>query len=208
MVTLDTLNLKMRQLYASVGRLVVDPNSVEPTIISGPAGFAWLVNWAADEADLANVVTLTLANLGNLKDALIKYCAQNNIACDAEAVVNTNFDVAVLFDAWQLDKHAERDHKLRVRHFPRTPPIGIPQIPTVKRAMRMVAPAGGMVCMTMDPVTGRMVFGGDGSANVVIDGEVKDDQGQVLGEFVEMVERAVVVWDHAYRAAGVNLPAR
>ncbi len=153
------------------------------------------------DAELANIVSLCIANLACLKDHLKAWCAAHNKPFRGDALIDSNRDVGIIHDLWNRDKHFDL-RRSRTGLFP--------ELRNISRAARLTTQAqkGSWVAMTLDPRTGQLKTQGDGKVELVIDADIVDSTGTRVGRLTEIAERTIVAWEAELIAAGVSLPLR
>lgn len=204
---LDLLDRKIRQMHEAFGDLK-DPNlsSIKPTQLSTQWGFYFDVDFSqgSTDAGLANVVSLLITNIACMKDHLKVWCKKNNKAFDGDKLVDSDKNVALIHNLWNIDKHAELNRPPRSGHKSR--------IQGLSQTLRISTDtsAGSSATSTFDPITGEMKAQtpGGGSVTRVITSQVVDEHGALLGDFAEICEKATATWERALNKAGVTIPAR
>ena len=203
---LEKLDLKIRQMHKSLGDLKQsDLSTIEPEVLSNQYGLYVNVDFSkgSTEEGLANIATLLVANIASLKDHLKVWCSRNEIPFNGENLINDNKHVAIVHDLWNVDKHAELNRKPRSGHHP-----------NIKGLTKMLSVSSGTATsssasFTMD-INGEMKVqtSGGGSVNLVITGQVVDENGVMLGEFNDICEKSTDAWEQELKQAGVSIPAR
>ena len=198
------LDLRIRQLHEAMGQMrTEDLSDVRPDIRANAKFFYVGCDFSggASDAELANIVSLCIANIACLKDHLKAWCKADGKPFQGDALIDSNQDVAIIHDLWNRDKHCDLE-KSRSKLFP--------EVRNVIRAARLTtqSQAGSWVAMTMDPRTGQLKTHGDGKVELVIDAEVFDSTGARVGDLTKIAERAVAAWEQALIAAGVSIPPR
>lgn len=198
------LDLRIRQLHEAMGQArTADLATVKPR--TGLVGNTYYVevdfSGGASDAELANIVSLFVANIACLKDHLKAWCKAHNEPFHGDTLIDSNRDVGIIHDLWNRDKHFELNRS-RTRLFP--------EIRNIARAARLStqARAGSFVAMTLDPRTGQPRAHGDGKVELVVSADVVDSTGARLGDLIEIAERAIAGWETALIAAGVAVPSR
>jgi hypothetical protein len=153
------------------------------------------------DAELANIVSLCIANIACLKDHLKAWCLTHTKPFHGETLIDSNRDVGIIHDLWNRDKHFELK-KSRSGFFP--------EIRNISRAASVSTQpkAGSWVMMTFDPATGQVETRGDGKVELVVDADVVDSTGARLGRLTKIAERAISEWETAMLAAGIAVPPR
>jgi len=208
-MTPEQLNLRVRQMHASLGDLsTADLSSVVSR--SGVQGERFYVSVdfsdGVPDTALMNMADSLLNNIARLKDHLGVWCKAQNVTYDGDAVIDSTAATKLVHDLWNTEKHGQ----LNTRRFP-TRSGTKPQLVEVRRAMVLStgAVAGSATVMTFDR-NGRPVVmtTGGGKAELVIDGDIVDEQGAHIAGFVETCEAAVTRWERALTEAGVPVPPR
>lgn len=204
---LDLLDRKIRQMHEALGDLKdSDLSSIKPERLSTHRGFYFKVDFSQGntEAGLANVASLLITNIACMKDHLKVWCTKNNKIFEGENLIDSDKNVALVHDLWNIDKHAELNRAPRSGHHPRIQ--GLSQMLSLSTGTS----AGSSAMFTIDPRTGEMKTQtqGGGSVKRVITGQVVDEHGALLGDFAEICEKATAAWEQALNRAGVAIPAR
>ena len=197
------LDLRIRQLHEAMGRVrTADLAAVQPR--AGLVGHVYYVGVdfsdGVTDAELANIVSLFVANIACLKDHLKAWCKAHNKPFHGDTLIDSNRDVGIIHDLWNRDKHF---------HLKQSRTGSFPEIHNISRAARLStqAQAGSWVAMTLAP-TGQLRTHGDGKVELVVDADVVDSTGARLGDLIEIAERAITEWEKALVAAGVVVPPR
>jgi hypothetical protein len=198
------LDLRIRQLHeAMVQARSSDLSTVQPR--AGLVGNSYYVTVDfsddASDAELANIVSLCIANIACLKDHLKAWCNMHRKPFQGDTLIDCNRDVGLIHDLWNRDKHFDLKQS-RTGQFP--------EIRNISRSARLTtqAQAGSFVAMTIDPRAGQLKTHGDGKVELVIDADVVDLNGARIGALLEIGERAVGAWEAALAAVGVIVPPR
>jgi hypothetical protein len=159
-------------------------------------------NQDADEVSLANSASLLIANIASMKDHLKVWCKRKAIAFHGEGVINSNHAVSLIHDLWNIDKHAELNKLPRSGYRPKLQ--GLRKSLVISSGTS----AGGGAFFSMNPRTGKITTrtSSGGSVQLAITAQVVDENGNVLGDFVDICTQAVAEWEKALSAAGVPLP--
>ncbi len=198
------LDLRIRQLHDAMDQVrTADLSSIQPRV--GVVGNTFYMNvdfsGGVSDTELANVVSLVLANIACLKDHLKAWCKEKHALFHGDALIDSNREVAIIHDLWNRDKHFDLKQS-RSGLFPELRNI------SRKASLTTRAQAGSWVAMTLDPRTGQLKTHGDGKVELVIDADVVNSTGARVGGLTEIAERAVVGWETTLAAAGVSLPVR
>jgi len=176
-------------------RLVVNPTEPLLEILLGRTLLPCLVFFSG------MAVFIALKYPGSLNDRRL-WCEKNGRSLEGEVLINTNKDVAIIHDLWNLDKHGQLDRTSRSSHYPRIQ--GLTRYLNVSTG---TAP-GSYALVTFHPRTGEMRTGtpDGGAAKLVINGDVVDEHGTQLADFATICKSATVAWEKTLIRAGVSLP--
>lgn len=194
-----TIEQKLAQLYAALGELMVTEklSAIKPTTKRVGSEFVTSIDFTkgTDEATAANRVTLLLNNIASLKDHLKSWCKKNGKPFTGDQLIDSNRDVAIIHDLWNLDKHAELNRPSRSGLSPRfqhPPCTGL----TVKGT--------GPMMITMGMFQGGIVQAA-GEASLRIAASVVDKDGKGLGDLETIALKAVAAWEAEFVKAGMTL---
>lgn len=196
---------KIRQLYRALGVTrdeLMDDSPV--TVVESEqylAMYADFTNQLPPE-ELENQKTLLVSLIGSLKDHLKVWCRKNGVPFEGDQLIDTNFNVGLIHDLWNIDKHCELD---------RAPRSGIsPKIVDLKTTLVMQTgeAAGSRVQAQINPRTGRLTWTADngGSVTLRLVGRIEDEHGTFVAGFVETCEAALTEWEALMKKSGVALP--
>jgi len=188
---------KLDQLYAALAEMRITEKlaSMKPTKLdSGGVAFDFTKIETAPTA--ANRVSTLISNIASLKDHLHAWCRKNGKPATGDQLINSDRDVAIVHDLWNLDKHAELNRPSRSGLSPRLQPAHTTlefKITTSEETPLITIP----------------VFGGPiqahGDANVRITAVVFDKDGNSLGDLEPICLRAVAAWQAEFVKAGVKI---
>jgi hypothetical protein len=104
---------KVEQMYKALADIQITENlqAMRPAVERSGNQFrvGYDFTKTVDSATAANRVGQLLANIACLKDHLKAWCKKNGGLFRGEELINTNKEVAIVHDLWNLDKHAELD---------------------------------------------------------------------------------------------------
>jgi hypothetical protein len=198
----DILDLRIRQLHESMGAMrTADLSGTKVTTTVEADMFYQTIDFSdgMTDAQLANSVSLLIANIARLKDHLKVWCDRAGAPFRGEQLINSNRDVGLIHDLWNRDKHGGS----------RGTRSGLdPELRNIMRELVLATgdAAGSSVSMSFDPRTGQMVVEGDGKAELVIDADIVDRSGTRVGGLIEVAERATTAWEQLLTATGVSVP--
>jgi len=202
---LQILDRKIRQMHEALGSLEKkDLSTLEVTRGLSENGYYVKLDFSQNmsEQKLYNVFTLLIANIACMKDHLKVWCNSNGRSFNGEELINTNTDVAIIHDLWNIDKHLSLSNRPRSGFTPK--------IDNLKQALSLSTGTddGSFAMFSMDPITGKFIqqSGNGGSVSLVISGDVLDENGTRIGDFLKICEKAVSAWERELVAAGINIP--
>ena len=134
-----------------------------------------------------------LFNLGSFNDHLKAWAEKRGFS--SESVYNylrRSFDVCVIMDLYNREKHVSLD---RPGWSGRKPSLG--RVRSVLQ-MRTKPKKNSTVVVTMG-VNGQPVAGGDGTAEVVVTAEVKDKNGNGMGDVDKYIRNTINYFENALR---------
>jgi hypothetical protein len=188
---------KLDQLYAALAEMRVTEKlaSMKPTRLAS-GGFAFDFAKIEKPATAANRVSTLVNNIASLKDHLHAWCRKNGKPETGDQLINSNRDVAIVHDLWNLDKHAELNRPSRSGLSPRLQPAHTTLEFKVTTSEEI-------------PLITIPIFGGPiqahGDANVRISAAVIDKDGNSLGDVEPICQRAVTAWQAEFVKAGLKI---
>jgi hypothetical protein len=194
------IDQKLAQMYAALRELQITEklSSIKLKTKRIGAKFATSIDFTdgADEATAANRVSLLLNNIACLKDHLKLWCKKNGKPFTGDQLIDSNKDVAIIHDLWNLDKHAELNRPSRSKLSPRfaQPAHASLMFKGGTEAASVTIPffQGGVIQMT-------------GAASLRISAGVVDKDGNSLGDLESIALRAVAAWEAEFVKAGMSL---
>lgn len=194
-----SIEQKVEQMYKALEAMEVTEKltSVRPELKRAGTSFAVSFDFkkGTDTATAANRVSQLLANIACLKDHLKVWCDKNNKPFAGDVLIDSNRDVAIVHDLWNLDKHGELKRS-RSGLFPRF--LHPPHTSMVFKG------EAGKQPMLQIPVFGGPMQVKDG-ASLRITASVIDKDGNPLGDFENICEKAVNAWEAEFKKVGLPL---
>ena len=200
---LDVLDRKIRQMHEALGQLEsTDISSVKPEEERTGTRYYCKVDFSGrkSDAELANVATLLFTNIACIKDHLKSWCKSTGTVFEGDALIDSDINVAIIHDLWNIDKHAELNKPPRSGCIPRINDLHQSLRLSTWKKPHSISPDD------MYAQTG-LRLGGSGSATLAISGNVVDENGKRLGEFSDICEKAVESWEKALLKASVPIPS-
>lgn len=198
----DELVARVRRIYAAIDAVQeFDLGKVPATVISTPRLRAVMQDFGGgmSEEAIANAATILIYNISNLRDHLKRWVENNGEdAGKVDAAFAGSLELRILKDLSNNDRHGPPDRPGNSMLWP--------WLQEINRVMRL-APRpvkGSVVALTIGP-DGRPKVLGDGSASVVITGQVVDKDGKVLGDLFSMELKAVQAWETLLAEYGVTV---
>ena len=191
---------KLEQMYAALRELQVTEklSSIKPKTKRVGNQFVTSVDFTGgtDRATAANRVSLLLNNIACLKDHLKAWCKKNGKPFTGDQLIDSNRDIAIIHDLWNLDKHAELNRPSRSGLSPRL------QHPAQTSLMFK---GGSEPAMVTIPFFQGGVAQAIGAASLRISATVVDKDGNGLGDLEAISLRAVAAWEAELVKAGMKL---
>lgn len=150
------------------------------------------------QAHMEKDANSVIAEFMGLRDRAEQWLRANgHRTVDVRAFMRAHRAVALIWDLGNTDKHGRLDHK---------PYSGFkPRLVNVKRVAQLKTQAkkGSWVQYQMGP-GGQPIISGDGTASLVLTGDVLDENGQKLGELHSIIEQALSEWEAFLGANGLS----
>jgi len=202
---IDILNRKIRQMHLTLSNIKKDDLS-EMKIERGETvdGFYCEINFNNNTSDveLANIASLLISNIACLKDHLKIWCEKNGRSFDGDKLINSNRDVAIIHDLWNIDKHAELNKPPRSGHYPK--------LTGLRRVLALLSgpQLGSSSSLSINTRTGEAIVGtsGSGKVQLAIFAQVVDENNNTLGLFQNICEQAAEAWEQEFKKVGVPIP--
>jgi hypothetical protein len=192
---------KLEQLYAALAEMQVTEKltSMKPTTIVSGNRFVASFDFTKVEnpATAANRVSMLVNNIACLKDHLNAWCKRNGKPLTGDQLINSNRDVAIIHDLWNLDKHAQLNRPSRSGLSPRF-------LQPAHTALEFKIATSEETPLITIPVFGGQIQA-HGDANVRITATVVDRDGKTLGELEAISLRAVAAWEAEFVKAGLKI---
>ena len=198
-----SIEQKLEQLYAALGEMKITEKlaTMKPTTVVTGGRFAASFDFTkvVDRGTAANRVSLLVNNIACLKDHLNAWCKKNGKPKTGDQLIDSNRDVAIIHDLWNLDKHSELNRPSRSGLCP-----------------RLLQPAHSTLSFKVTspdetPMFTIPVFGGQpqfhGGADLRITAYVVDKDGIMLGDLEAISLRAVAAWEAEIIKAGAKIPS-
>lgn len=196
----DDLTLRVRRMYVSIVRVQeFDLAKVPATVITTPKFHAVMQDFRGgmSEEQIANDAHMLIYNIANLGSHLKRWAGENGKdAGKVDAAFKGSLELRILKDLSNNDRHGPPNKAGNSCLWP--------WLREVNRVMQMRAAAGKGMAITPGP-GGVLKVLGEGSASVVITGQVVDKDGNVVGDLFQMEEKAVKVWEELFTEYGVTI---
>ena len=191
---------KLEQMYAALRELHVTEklSSIKPKTKRVGNQFVTSIDFTegADRATAANRVSLLLNNIACLKDHLKAWCKKNGKPFTGDQLIDSNRDVAIIHDLWNLDKHAELNRPSRSKLSPRL---------AQSAHTSLMFKGGSEPASVTLPFFQGGVIQATGAASLRISAGVVDKDGNGLGDLEAIALRAVAAWEAEFVKAGMKL---
>lgn len=189
---------KVEQMYKALADMQITEKlqSVKPEFkrIDNSFSVSFDFSKAVDNATAANRISQLLANIACLKDHLKTWCSKNGKPFTGEELINTNREVAIVHDLWNLDKHAKLDRS-RSGLWPKLLEPAIASM--VLKGQEDKQPTVAI------PVFGGPIQAKDGAALRIV-ATVVDKDGNFLGDLEDICEKAVAAWEAEFKKVGLT----
>ena len=189
----DAILQRISRIYAAIGDIEEnDPNKLRATVVRTDkikAVFQDFLGGFSDD-DLSNYAHTVIHNIANLRDHLIRWAAHNgHDKTKVDQTVDNSLDIQIVIDLSNNDKHGypPRDggHSGKC-----------PQLVDINRVMKLQTQAkkDSTIGMTLG-ADGFPKFFGDGTAKAIITGDIVDNDKNHIGDWYEIVTKAVEAWE-------------
>jgi hypothetical protein len=196
-----SIEQKIEQMYKALEEMQITEKlpTVKPEIkrTAGSISFSFDFKKGADSSTAANRASQLVANIACLKDHLKVWCAKRNKPFAGDMLIDSNKEVAIVHDLWNLDKHGKLDRSRsglypRLENPPRSTMV-LKAEPGKPQPMFFIPiGGGGGPIQTKDGASLRIV------ANVV------DKDGNPLGSLEDICEKAVGNWEAEFKKVGMT----
>lgn len=197
-----SIEQKLEQLYAALSEMKVTDKlaAMKPDRIASEGRFitSWDFTKIESPATAANRVSLLLNNIGSLKDHLHAWCKKNGKPKTGDQLIDSNRDVAIIHDLWNLDKHAELNRPSRSGLSPRL------QQAAHTTLERKITNTEETLIVAFSVGNGGRVQPFEGT-HAKITATVVDGDGNTLGDLESISLRAVAAWESEFVKAGFKI---
>ena len=185
---------RINRIYAAIMSIEEDdPQKLKATVIQTDKikGMSQDFRGGFSDAELSNQVHSVIQNVSNLRDHLRHWAShhdQNKNKVDP--ALDNCLELQIIIDLSNNDKH-----KGPLRKGGRSGKN--PQLINIDRVMRLQTQAKkgpSAICMTIG-ADGAPKFIGNGTAKAVVTGDVVDNNGNRIGEFYDIANKAVEAWE-------------
>ncbi len=198
----DDLMLRVQRLYASIKAIIeTDISKFKPSIISNNHRIGFYHDWTGNltEAERINYVQSLISNIASFEYQLCKWADHNG---HDKTIVKTAFDnskaLQIIHDLWNTDKHAGSSRESKSRLWPKLKEINSSLQLTTKPEK------GSSIGLTFN-ANGTPKILGNGTARVVISGDILDKGGNIIGDFHKIALDAVAAWESVLHDFNVNI---
>lgn len=199
----DDLILKVKRLYAAVKSTEeIDVSKFLPKMINDGHRRGFSQDWSGglSEAEITNIAQSLVYNIANFDASLKKWAEENNKdKTKVDVMFNSSLALRIIKDLSNCDKHAypQRDGG----HSGKSP-----RVDEFRRIMQMTTKPekGSFVALTFTPQGLPKVLG-DGTAKVIVSGDILDKDGNNIGDFHIIALEAVEAWESVLGDFGVEL---
>ena len=199
----DDLILRVKRLYAAVKSTEeIDISKFLPKAINDGHRRGFSQDWSGglSEAEITNIAQSLIYNIAHFDAYLKKWAKENDKdKIKVDDMFNTSLALQIIKDLSNYDKHPY-------------PPRGggysgkSPKIDGFRRIMQMTTKPekGSFVALTFTPQGLPKVLG-DGTAKVIVSGDILDKDGNNIGDFHKTALEAIEAWENIVDYFGVKL---
>jgi len=199
----DDLIFRVQRLHAAIGAVEeTDISKFVPQVINDGYRIGFYQDWSGglSDADISNIAHMLIYNVANLKDHLKNWAAHNGKdKTQVDAAFNNSEALKVIQDLSNNEKHGYPPHA--GGHSGKSP-----RVDKINRIMQMTTKAkkGSSVGLTFTPQGVPKILG-DGTAKVIITGDILDKDGNKIGDLYRTLLEACEVWEKVLGEFGVKL---
>ncbi len=194
---IDALQLKLRRMRAALEHQRAVDLSTATVEWNELGDFRFDPSGGMTDAELSNAAHSIIYSTAYCKDALKDWCRAIGVPFHGESLINSNKSVSIVHDLWNLDKHHVLDKPPRSGFTPRIGPIYV--------AMTITSdPQTGMAMVLVTPnADGMPSIEFEGSPKLNLRAAVLDEQGNNLGQLVQICTEAADAWEQAFKDAAL-----
>jgi len=198
----DDLIFRVQLLYAAIG--AVEENDISkfvPQVINEEHRTGFYQDWSSglSDAERANYVSSLISNIASLEYHLYKWADDNGYdKTKVKGAFNISQALKIIHDLWNNDKHAGSSRNSKSGLWPR--------IEKIRSSLQLTTKAekGSSVGLTFTPQGVPKILG-DGTAKVIISGDILDRDGNNIGDLHKTALEAVEAWESVLGDFGVKL---
>lgn len=194
----DAIHQRISRIYSALGSVRGRAESPYFPAADGQVSFEYSTSRNANPAQLDNEIHALVSSIASLKDHFKHWCKLRNQRFDGDVLIDSDRDVAIIHDLWNLDKHAMLSSS-RSGLFPRVVNVVSGWFGTSTRE----SPVSLVLQVRIEkgvPLAGISLSGSSFSG---VDGDVVDESGNRLGRLQEIALRAIHAWEQFLANAGV-----
>lgn len=166
-------------------------------VVDGKVTFSYDMQRDANSAQLENEIQSLIANIASIKDHLSNWCVTNGGTFKGDQLINSDLDVAIIHDLWNLDKHAKLSKASRSGHDPRIQNIRSGWFLNENEPTGLFLKVG---LLDGVPHVGIATNGFGG-----VDADIFSNGGKLLGTFQAIATRAISAWERLLEQTGVRV---
>ena len=199
----DDLVLRVKRLYAAIKATEeTDFSKLLPKVINDGHRKGFSQDWSGglSEEEITNIAYSLISNIAHFDAHLKKWADQNGQdKTKVDDVFNSSLELRIIKDLSNYDKHAypPRDGG----HSGKSPRIN-----KFRRIMQMTTKPEkrSIVALTFTPQGLPKVLG-DGTAKVIVSGDILDKDDNNIGDFHKTALKAIEVWENIMCCFGMKL---
>ena len=200
-----SIEQKIGQMYKALEEMQITEKLSSMAAVFNPGrrgSFSMDFGKGADTPTAANRASQLISAIACLKDHLRMWCTKQNKPFTGDKLIDSNREVAIVHDLWNLDKHGEVDRS-RSRLYPRLAEPPYSSL-VLKAEARTPRPKFQLYVPIFGGAVGPMMRIHSG-ATLRIGARVVDKDGNYLGDLEAICEKAVAAWEAELKKVGLTL---
>jgi len=187
------IELRIKRIYAAIGEAIEsDLSKLKTDVIQNNKVTAIFQDFRGglSNEQLTNIAHSFIHNISNLQDHLRKWAKQNDYdKNEIKQTFNNSLYLKIIQDLSDNDKHGYPRHNGGYSKK-------YPQLVNINRVMKLQTQEkkGSTIGMALGPY-GVPKLSGDGTAKVVITGDVVDNDNNRIGDLHKIATKAVEAWE-------------
>jgi len=200
----DDLMFRIKCMYEAIGDIEeTDFGKFKPKVVKKDGRIGIYQDWSGElnDAQRTNYLESLIKNIASFEYYLDKWVDNNNLEKNkVKQTFENSLELKIVHDLWNNSKHAGLARRSNSGLYPR-----IENINTVMQ-MTTKPEKGSFISLTLNRQGAPRIMG-DGSAKVVITGDILDRDGNKIGDLHEILLKAINDWEEVLREFGVQIPS-